>query len=300
MSFGMTAASYKVVIPGPDPDPDPEPEEPSGAPTHGDQVTRSNVGHTAYYDDSLGRTITDADLTEISGTHWISDYANDGHVFEKIYFSGNIVMDRNNVTFKGCKFDNTFENYKSGVSATGTVLEYCTISPPNLGDDAIRFADYTARYCILEGCSDGAKANGGQTSLEYCYIRVKGAVGDHNDGIQNVGGGGNVLIRGCNIDMVQTNGIGGANACVMSADLSASVTLHMTIEDCWFKGGTSAYQLRLYDGGLTPNITYSASGNKFVRGVPPLDRGSANTTPLNQITWSNNTYADNGELIPLS
>ncbi len=125
---------------------------------------------------------------------------------------------------------------------------------------------------------------------------------DHNDTFQNVGGSGTVNIRRCNLSVVPettiTGGPGGPNSVVMSADMTAGSVFHLEVTDCLLNGGTAVATLRFYDGGLTANITYVATGNRFVRSSAfPGDRGSSNTTPPGQVTWSGNVWDDDNSPI---
>jgi hypothetical protein len=134
--------------------------------THGNQITRNNVGYEAYYDEALGRTLLLSDLTEISGTHWVSDFVAPGGTVYSTHFTGNVTID--NVHFAGCLFDAGVGGYLNGSSAAGWTLTYCTVSPPAPGDQTLYYEAYTATRCVLEGCSDGVKANGNNTTIIEC------------------------------------------------------------------------------------------------------------------------------------
>lgn len=268
---------------------------------HGKDIQPSNVGYTAYLDPDLGRKLVLDDLTEIGGSHWASDFIAAGGLMEKKNFTGDLRIDVNNATFRGCRFSQTVWNFLNGVHASGTSFEWCSVDTEVVQDEALKFQGYHAYRCSLTGSSDGAKANGASTILEECYIRTKGTVGDHNDGVQNVGGDGSVHILRCNIDGAPVNAIGGANSAIFSADSTADTVMDMTIEDCLLAcAGTAGGILGLNDGGLTPAITYTVTGNHFVRGPLPVSRGGVGTTPLDQITWANNVWSDDLESIPLT
>lgn len=277
--------------------------------THGSQITMLNTGYAAYFDSGLGRNLQSSDLTNVSNAVWASEFVSSGGTISKKRFLSDIIVDISNVKFIGCEFQTWIKNHSpsnSDLPTSGTVIEYCTHKPAGSdvgGSEAIRFNNYTIRRSNIRYFSDALKANGGTTLIEECYLRTAMAdPNDHNDVIQNVGGSGTVTIRRCNLsiepEILLTGGSGGPNACFMSADMNASSVFTGIVEDCLIDPYTTI-GLRLYDGGLTSNITYQITGNKFIRRGTVLHRGSVNTTPLNQITWSNNTYADNGEIIPL-
>lgn len=273
----------------------------AGGSIHGKDISPSNVGYTAYFDTGLGRNLVLGDLTVISGSHIASDFISAGGLMEKKNFTGDLRVDVNNATFRACRFSETAWNFLNGVHASGTTFEWCSIDTEVVQDEALKFQGYHAFRCSLTGSSDGVKANGASTILEECYIRTKGTTGDHNDGVQNVGGDGSISILRCNIDGSPVNGIGGPNSAVFSADSTSSTVMDMTIEDCLLAcAGTAGGIIGLFDGGLTPNITYTVTGCYFVRGPIAMSRGTTGTTPLNQITWSNNVWSDDLSSIPLS
>lgn len=267
--------------------------------THGDQVTSSNVGYVAYFDTGLGRTLQLSDLQTISGDHWISDYMNPGDTIYKKHFTGLITIDINNVNFVGCLFDVPVRGDLNGTHASGWTLTNCTVDPPTPADETLYFDGYTATRCLLQGCSDGVKANGASTSLIECYIRTKAQdTQDHNDGIQNVGGSGPVNVIRCNIDAKPVNadvyGLAAGNAALFFAD--GETGLHTVHDNLLASGG---YTLCMYDTG-----TFDVQGNKFVRGSYLFDTHSMagpGSGPQN-VTWGTlraNTFSDNGEVIPL-
>lgn len=265
--------------------------------THGDQISPANTGYTAYYDAALGRTLVLGDLQVISGVHWISDFASPGSTVYKKHFTGSVIVDIDNVTMKGCLFDNPVTGYLNGNHAAGWALDFCTISPASVGDQCVQYQGYTARRCYLVNCSDGAKVNGASTTMTECYIRVaEQDSSDHNDGVQNVGGAGAVSIIRCNIDCRPTNASAGnvGNSAIFAAD--GETGLH-TIHDNLLAGGQIV--LAMYDGG-----TFNVQGNKFVRGSY---QGSTHAmagpgSGAQNVTWGTlrtNTFSDNGQVIAL-
>jgi hypothetical protein len=280
----------------------------AGGVTHGSQITTANTGYGAYFDPGLGRLVTLADLTTTAGTVAASDFVTAGGTITRRRFTGDLLIDLNNITVRACLFDNPVTNFTSGVHRTGTLLDYCTVSPATVGDEPMHYESWSANRCYFRGCSDGGKINGGTTvqNITECFIRVTMASNDdHNDTLQNVGGSGTVNIRRCNLSVVPETtiggGSGGPNAVIMSADMTSGSVFHLEVTDCLLNGGTAVSTLRFYDGGLTTNITYVATGNRFVRtAADPVDRGSSGTTPIGQITWSGNVWDDDGSSIPLA
>lgn len=271
----------------------------TGTITHGDQVTTSNVGYTAYYDAALGRTLQLSDLTPITGEHYISDFAAPGDTLYKMHFGGGTTMDIDNVHFVGCRFDGSVRGYYNGNLTTGWTLDYCTFNPPVPDSECLVFQGYTATRCIIQGCMDGAKANGGGTTFIECYVRTSAQSSlDHNDGIQNVGGAGPLNVIRCNIDGKPDNaalyGLGDGNSALFLADGETGL---QTIHDNLLAGG--GYCVCMYDTG-----TFDVQGNKFVRGSFSYGThamAGPGSGPQN-VTWGTirtNTYSDNGQVIPL-
>lgn len=266
--------------------------------THGDQINPSNVGYTAYFDAGLGRNLVLGDLTVVSGTHWVSDFISSGGTLSKKHFTGSMIIDIDNVTFTGCLFDTETTNYLNGSLANNWALNYCTIDGVVVGDQGISYQSYTATRCLIQGFSDGVKANGGSTTLTECYIRTKAqSAADHNDGIQNVGGNGAVNVIRCNIDCLPVNGgqygLQG-NSALFFAD--GEIGLH-TVYDNLLYGGV--YTLAMYDAG-----TFDVQGNKFVRGsyIFGTHNMAGPGSGSQNVTWGTirtNTFSDNGQVIPL-
>lgn len=283
--------------------------------THGSQISTSNTGYAAYFDSGLGRTLVAGDLTRQTGSHWISDFTAGGtggtlgnpKIVSKIDVD-EILWDVDYVTLRASNVRNTASGFLSGTHHVGVALDYVTISPATVGDEPMHYESWSANRCYFRGCSDGGKINGGTSTQDIteCYIRVTmQSADDHNDTLQNVGGNGTVNIRRCNLSVVPetvlTGGTGGPNAVVMSADMTSGSNFHLEVTDCLLNGGTAVETLRFYDGGLTSNITYLATGNRFVRSsAAAVGRGSSNTTPTGQVTWSGNVWDDDGSSIPLA
>lgn len=279
--------------------------------THGSQITTANTGYTAYVDSGLGRKLVLGDLTVVSGAVRPSDFVAPGGTITKKWFQSDVRIDQS-VTFVGCKFGSFVSSYLNGTEYGPSQFNWCSFDPDSgtVTDVAVG-ANGTSLYrCFVRGGSDAGWINGGPwgtQSIVESYLRVwMASAVDHNDGLQCSGGAGTVVVQRCNIDVTPENGLinggtqGGPNSCIMSADLTSSTAYNLTVDDCLLTGGTSASIIRFYDGALSANIIYSASGNLFTRGSSnPVDRGGSNTTPTGQVTWSNNRWADDLSTIPL-
>ena len=150
--------------------------------------TTSLVATTTYPDAS--NTGPRFSFTSTSGPMAVTT---PGAVIERVDFNDTIGIEANNVTIRDCRFT-SFLYYGAVVNdgVTGTVIEYCEFS--GSGDLAIAGSDTTVRYCNLHGMGDGIRI-GNNNLIEHSYIHDFRVVeGDHNDGIQGLGGD-NVTIR---------------------------------------------------------------------------------------------------------
>lgn len=252
-----------------------------GTVTHGSQITTTNTGHLAYFDPGLGRLVQESDLIVHTATVSASDFTTTGGLIEKRHFQSGIIMDITNVTFRACKVNGMWSGLYYDPNLNQNVhnpfhLEWCTAYTPGPADNnGMQYQDYTAYRCNISGSSDGGKINGNVTITE-CYIRCKGQSSqDHNDGLQNVGGVGDVIVQRCNIDCRPTNDIGAVNAALYSADNAEGL---MTWTDNLLAGG--GYTILCYE-----NATFDVQGNWVIDGTwvyAPAGRG---VIPQSNLTW---------------
>lgn len=281
--------------------------------THGSQLTTSNVGFTAYTDSTLGRKLVQSDLTRITGSHWISDFTGgkggtqaNPLVVSKLDID-KVVWDVDWVTLRGSRVRTIANEDSTGSNRVGAFLDYVTFDETNSPQEyCMGSQSFSMNRCLIQGNSDGIRVDGGSVPqiITECLFYVKAAsIADHNDNAQNVGGSGSVSFQRCMFHQDPTNGLVQGSSVIQSADMSSSSNYYLEVIDSMIYGGSNADEeaLRLYDGGLTHNITYKVTGCIWdhTAASPPMGRGTSNTTPVSQITWSNNKY-DNGTAISLS
>jgi len=280
--------------------------------THGSQLTLADVGYTAYYDSGLGRKLVQSDLTRITGRHYISDFTGgvggtqaSPKVISKLDLD-TLIWDVDWVIARACNIRETANTFGSGHGSVGAFLDYVTFSSTvSDGTECMSSNDYSMNRCLIQGNTDGLRTNGSgpapQVITECIIYTTAQDAGDHNDNVQNSGGNGSVSLQRCQFHQDPINGFQG-NSAVFSADMTSSTTFYMELIDCMIFGGNSnvSASVCLYDGGLTPNITYKVTGCiwDINAAAPPVGRGSSNTTPVSQVIWSNNKY-NNGTVIPL-
>jgi len=280
--------------------------------THGSQLIGGEstlVGYTSYLDPGLGRKLILGDLVDWTGsTHVASDFLagphtgsgvqGDPYVFTKLH-TDRIRLDIPWCTFKGCLSTSIYNDF-SGTHHPGLGMEFVTFDPPVPdGEQNTQWEDYYALRCLFQGDTDGARANGGTvigTMITESIIKTKAVDGgDHNDGVQLSGGAGNVTFDRVLLYMETMNIAQLGSSGMQFADMTSGTTMHAAVHDSYLVGKSGADNneiLRCYDGGLTSNITYEATGNVFDlslnRSRPYLGRGTSNTTPMGQVAWSEN------------
>jgi hypothetical protein len=174
--------------------------------THGIQLTKAMVGHTAYYDSTLGRNLTDSDLT--AGP---TSTSSDGQVIYAKKITGGIDINHNNVTLRGCWIVGEIDN-----NGTSLVLDHCEIGGRgNVDSDGTRgigvsWSDYSATRCYVHNFIDGFRGNGNVTITE-CYVDGQEFTDPtgHHDSIQ-ITEGSNITILRCNFqnNMAETSCFG--------------------------------------------------------------------------------------------
>jgi hypothetical protein len=226
---------------------------------HGSQIFSTNVGYTAYRDPTLGRYLTLADLTVTPGVVSASDLVTTGGTIKNRHFTGNLIVNVNNITVVGCLFDNPVTGTYAGLTATGWNMSWCTVNSLAVGSSAaLGFSDFVAYRCYVAGCVDGIWP-GGNSHISECYVRVaQQSPTDHNDAIQFSGAAGMTTIEKCNLDCRPVNASGGnvGDSAIIIGDLE---TGYYRVYDNLLAGGT--YAIRTYDSGI-----FDVQGNYFVDG----------------------------------
>ncbi len=177
-------------------------------------------------------------------------------------------------------------------NSTGFVLTYSTVTSSGCnGIEAIGYGNYELNHVKVTNYSDGPRVAGSNIYIHDSYIATCFNAGDHADGIQSNGGGGNVLIEHNTIANV-TN-CTQANAAVFVADSSLSQTYDNNYLSC----GQYVMQLLAQD---SPNGTIlTGTNNVFGNntwGFGPCNNGNSNTGTNAHFVVSNNRL-ENGTLI---
>jgi len=139
-----------------------------------------------------GAGLTYGDLTAPAG----NKITQAGAVIENKDFTGLVTISTDNVTLRNCRVQSASHAciLNNGKNA---LIEYCElVGTAETNGAAIKYGNYTARYCNIYGSSDGLKI-GSNTTVENCYIHdQRKHDGSHNDGMQCSGGTSRIVIRG--------------------------------------------------------------------------------------------------------
>lgn len=128
----------------------------------------ANCGYQGYYDATLGRYLTESDLTpsgSVSSTH-------DGQIIERLNVTGEVLINHNNVTVRQCAI-----NYQGNVTAVrqisgeSAIIQHCTISgsPSPATGIGVR-QDSLIEWNKIENLRIGIAVNIGQ-SINYNLVK---------------------------------------------------------------------------------------------------------------------------------
>jgi Domain of unknown function (DUF4082) len=213
----------------------------------------------------------------------------DGQVLDAADVSGKVYVQANNVTIKRSRIQQGIQ-IRDWDGYRGLVVSDTELGPQtgSGGDDGIAFSSYTCQRCNIHNFSDGGKVNGSVVIQDSWIHDLWQDPGDHNDGLQNYAGSGDVTLRHNTIDGHPGNVSDYGNAAVFSADFPSGT---VTIDGNLLSGGQ--FTLQVLD-----NATYVVTGNHFVRGSYVY--GTHRYTCASCVTtWSGNVFDDNGQAIAM-
>ena len=277
-SSGFPSSSWKssnyyvdvLFVPSSSPAPSPTP-----TPTPAPSTTWPNASNTGV-PAGITLTLVNGDVT----------LTTDGQVFDGYDVSGKVYVQANNVKISRSRIRNgiqirDWEGY-SGLQVSDSELGPTTGSG---GDDGIAFSSYSCLRCNIHNFSDGGKINGNVLIQDSYLHDLWQLSGDHNDGLQNYAGSGDLTLRHNTIDGHPTNTSDFGNAAIFSADYPTGT---ITVDNNLLSGGQ--FTLQALD-----NATYVVTNNHFVRNS--YIYGTHRYTCSSCVTWSGNVFDDNGEAI---
>lgn len=235
------------------------PTEPEGTVTHGSQITQANTGPYAYFDTTLGRTLTPGDLT-ISSAARASDLTTPGGTIRKLHLTAsdfNIDID---CTLEACYLDSSLHSQSGATWTANWCTADCTSATQwQSTDNSVWGGRWTIYRCQAFGAADAMRGSSSDSCTES-WIRTYGRASDsHNDAYQYYNPSASpsdvTSILRSNLDCRPTNGIGNPNAALFAADSTTMGTFYW--RDNLLRGG--AIVVRCNDSG-----SYHVTGNKIV------------------------------------
>jgi hypothetical protein len=208
-----------------------------GTITHGSQIDATNTGHRAYMSPTLGRLLTDADLT--AGP---TSTSSNNQVIEGKTMSS-IDVNHTGVTIKGCWIQGELQN-----DSTGLVVQYCEIGPRGTEGNGTRgigvsWDSFSLTRCDIHSFSDGVRLNGTSTMTE-CYVHdLWSNVGDHNDCVQITGAASSGQILRCKLWNDQ------GQSAVIQTGSEQGVTQDMVYDSNYIKAPNGAYGVAMGNTG---------------------------------------------------
>lgn len=227
--------------------------------------------------------------------------ATTGQTISGKYFpSGQVVVGAaTGVTIQNCYFAGDGSQYYAVTCSGGAVtIQDCTFTGQYL-DSAVSYDGVTMRRCEIVGMhADGVKI-GSNTLYEENWIHdFTPDAGNHSDGMQAFEKIGNVVVRN-NVVEVGLGGPWNAND-VLDQSTNSALILNESLST-GTPGTISVTGNLLAGGGFTVyfdmvDSTTTFSDNQFTRNSY---RWGALDDRAHASTWSNNTYSDNGEILPM-
>ncbi|MEM9467302.1 MAG: right-handed parallel beta-helix repeat-containing protein [Actinomycetota bacterium] len=240
-----------------------------------------------------------ADLTPAGSL----DIREDGAVIELLDINGRVRVFADNVTIRYSRIRHA-SAYGIDVQAgsTGLVIEDTTvIGTANTAAANIGLGNYTCRRCDLSQAVDGVKL-GSNVTIEDSYIHdMRKFSGTHNDGMQNSGGGHDVLISGNTI-----LGPYRTSTSAIIAQTNVGTIDNMVVTGNYMYGGSYTVYLRDKGSGNGPPTNSAVTNNVFApytsgvfaaclnnSGDAEACNTKGNTVSLaGQVTWSGNVFAN--------
>jgi hypothetical protein len=313
---GYTASAGTTIVPltldGYAPGEDPPDDPPPGGYTpptftHGDQLTASNIGYLPW-----GET-----LTTVSGDQLITT---GNQTIRNRRYTGYVEVAANNVIFERCHFYEMVSNFENSQyhfeiwdseigPPTGWSLSGFSLASSTQG--AVGRYNFLLRRCYIHDWDEGPRMQMSCSIIECFIDRIhRPEPLAHCDGSQTYGANGGVS-GGTGLNIIRTryncrmyndsrvvDPTDYASSCYQCGDFP--VNMAVTVQNNLFEGATIG--LRCYDAVTGSGLTHSITGNKFVRGSFQMFNGvetpasTENSAPGN-VTWSNNTWSDNGQVI---
>jgi len=213
---------------------------------------------------------------------------NDGAVIENLEIRGTLRIEAQNVTVRNVWVytKNSWSIYVASGSATFDNIEVG--HPSHIGERGIGGANVTVRSADIHHVEDGIKLG---SNAFYSNVRVHDlaslGAGPHADAIQVEGTARNSVVQNSYLDSTGPVGLGNA-ALIIKSDLGPQSNL--TFKNNYMNGGNYTIYLRNGGHGVPSDVRFE--GNTF-----GPDRRYGLMVADGPYTWTNNTWASNGQVI---
>lgn len=231
------------------------------------------------------------------------DVRHDGAVIEGLDVNGRIRVFADNVIIRNSRVRSS-SAYGIDVQggSTGLVVENTSIEgTADSSTASIGPGNYTCRRCDISGAVDGAKL-GSNVTIEDSYIHdLRKYSGTHNDGIQNSGGGIDILIKGNTII-----GPYRTSTSAIIAQTNVGGIDNMVVTENYLYGGSYTVYLRDKGNGNGPPTNSAVTNNVFAGSTSGVfaaclnNSGDAagcnskgNTVSISEtVAWAGNRFHD--------
>lgn len=172
-------------------------------------------------------------------------------IFEAKSVAGSLHVRTEGVVIRDCYIRDRVLNYNAGVtygfrmewSHVGSNADLSANTTVHRADEGVGRQRYSLYRCVIEGSSDGCRANEDNRIVECWIDCVPVDVNDHPDSIQTDAGIGYLVVQRCHLIARGPSGDHG-NACYQQSN---NPTTKVLFEDCYFEDG--GWQLRFDDQG---------------------------------------------------
>lgn len=205
----------------------------------------------------LSNTGPQGELSQYNGSLKVIE---DGTLIENLDINGCIQVAANNVTIKNVRID------CGGLYAVQVVGEASGLMVENtemlgMTSSGVLGSNFTLRRVNIHDSGGDAVKPGSNVLIEQSWFHRLGTkVGSHSDGVQMTSGG-NVIVRGNNIDMPPLPGFTNSQCLIIQTNFGPIDNVR--IEDNWLNGGGWCIQVNDKGRGFGSPTNVSIKNNRF-------------------------------------
>lgn len=245
---------------------------------------------------------------QVNGDSW--KVTTDGTVIDSKDIVDKLVdVEANNVTIRNSRIkapDGSYWAINTGDNKTGLSVINSEVYTVNGAQTGILFGS-NAKICGVNGhgFQHVAFGNGNHIILQANYFHVNlpapGTIDPHNGDI-DVRGGTDVKILGNNLTQTNADESWQHNTSALYLGATWGDIDQVVVDSNWFGGGTYSLYTVTVKGQVSPTPvlkTIDITNNKWYRSSYAYGpHATDDNTSWKAHTWSNNTFEDNGQIIP--